>query len=103
MNMTVRFASPLLILGLAVAPAAFAQDSQGQPPQAAGAQQEQGTSWADLDTDGNGTLSKQEADSHPGLASVFTQADADGDGQLTADEYRAFVEKQQSGAADSAP
>jgi hypothetical protein len=91
-------ATSLLALGLAAAPAAFAQDATTGK---AGSTQDTGsqaTSWADLDADGNGSLSKAEAQRHQGLASVFDQADSDADGELTADEYRAFVEKQQGAA-----
>lgn len=101
-----------LVLGMVAAtPLAFAQTTPTgdagttQPPPATGAAGQQpakasatgqGLSWADLDADGNGSLSKQEAQRHAGLANVFAQADADSDAELTADEYRAFVEKQQS-------
>ncbi|MFO7338448.1 MAG: EF-hand domain-containing protein [Lysobacteraceae bacterium] len=101
MTTTYRIATALVALGLA-SPLAFAQDAQGQAapePQAQAAPQEQGTSWAALDTDADGNISKQESQRHPGLASVFDEADGDGDGQLTPEEYRAFVQKQQGGAA----
>ena len=49
--------------------------------------------WADVDTDKDGAISKQEASSNPGLSQVFGQADADTDGKLTAEEYKAFVSK----------
>ncbi|WP_028920312.1 calcium-binding protein [Pseudoxanthomonas suwonensis] len=114
MHSTKRITSGFLILGMmAAAPLAFAQqttptDGQQSPPgsstQDAAAQSQsqssggQGLSWADLDTDGNGNLSKTEAQRHAGLAAVFAEADTNGDNELTADEYRAFVEKQQSNA-----
>lgn len=113
MHSTKRITSGFLILGMmAAAPLAFAQqttptDGQQSPPgstQDAAAQSQsqssggQGLSWADLDTDGNGNLSKTEAQRHAGLAAVFADADTNGDNELTADEYRAFVEKQQSSA-----
>lgn len=113
MHSTKRITSGFLILGMmAAAPLAFAQqttptDGQQSPPgstQDAAAQSQsqssggQGLSWADLDTDGNGNLSKTEAQRHAGLAAVFAEADTNGDSELTADEYRAFVEKQQSNA-----
>ena len=56
-----------------------------------------GQTWASVDTDGNGSISRSEAKVNPGLAQVFDQADADSDGQLTPDEYKAFVQKQASG------
>ena len=55
-------------------------------------------SWADVDTDKDGNLSKAEADGVPALAQVFGQADANADGSLSADEYKAFVAKNQDGA-----
>ena len=55
-------------------------------------------SWADVDADKDGKLSKIEADSVPALAQVFGQADADADGNLTADEYKTFIAKNQEGA-----
>lgn len=117
MNHRKRFGTGFLILGMmAVAPLAFAQatptteqpPTETTPPPAAGAAEQQparstasgqGLSWADLDADGNGNLSKQEAQPHGALSSVFAQVDADGDGELTTDEYRNFIQKQQDGAA----
>ena len=49
--------------------------------------------WAEVDTDKDGAISKQEASSNAGLSQVFDQADADTDGKLTAEEYKAFVSK----------
>ncbi len=57
---------------------------------ATGAQSSQLT-WADVDTDGSGAISKAESSGMAGLSEVFDRADADGDGQLTPDEYRAFA------------
>lgn len=53
--------------------------------------------WADVDTDGNGSISRAESAALPGLAAVFDQADADADGELTADEYRAHAAAQGEG------
>jgi len=57
-----------------------------------------GQTWASIDTDGNGTISKSESQVNAGLAQVFDQADANKDGQLSADEYKAYVAAQQAGA-----
>lgn len=62
-----------------------------QSTQSAGAQGQQG--WADVDTNADGSISKEEAAANPGLSQVFDQADANTDGSLTADEYKAFVSK----------
>ncbi|WP_372016312.1 EF-hand domain-containing protein [Pseudoxanthomonas sp. 10H] len=109
MNTQKRLTTGLLILGMATAPLAFAQQdtsaTRAESPQATGAAEQQpaqstaggqGLSWADLDADGNGTLSKQEAQRHAGLSNVYADADADANGELTADEYRGFVQKRQA-------
>ncbi len=62
-----------------------------QSTDAAATQAKQG--WADVDTNGDGNISKEEAAANPGLSQVFDQADANADGSLTADEYKAFVSK----------
>jgi hypothetical protein len=53
-----------------------------------------GQTWASVDTDADGTISKTESAANAGLAQVFDQADADKDGKLTADEYKAYVAAQ---------
>jgi hypothetical protein len=51
-------------------------------------------SWADVDADKDGNLSKAEAAAVPALGQVFDQADANADGSLSADEYKAYVKTQ---------
>ena len=118
--MTIQNRKPLLAAAALAAflatPLAFAQTASPQPQDqttssdqagAAGASDTsaaQGSSsgkksWSDVDTDKNGSLSKSEASSVPALSQVFDQADADADGALTADEYKAYVAKAQGGAA----
>ncbi len=89
------------------APLAFAQQAQSDAAaeQAAPTAQQaapasaapQKKSWSDVDTDKNGALSKSEASSVPALGQVFDQADSNADGALTADEYKAYVAKAQTG------
>jgi hypothetical protein len=55
--------------------------------------------WAELDVDANGTLSATEAASLNGLAKVFVQADANADGQLSQDEYKAWLSANGKGKA----
>lgn len=62
--------------------------------------QPQQLTWADVDADGNGSISKSESAALPSLAQVFDQADADADGELTTDEYQAFVAANAGGQAD---
>ena len=57
--------------------------------------------WSDLDGDGNGHLSVTEAASMPSLAKVFTEADADADGQLTQDEYKAWLASNKAAGSDT--
>ena len=97
----------LIALSAALAmPVAFAQEADAtaqdpttttQDPTTAPAPtaqpESQPLTWADLDVDGNGTLSKVEAGNVQSLAQVFDDADADKNGELTPDEYKAFVAK----------
>ena len=53
-------------------------------------------SWADVDADKDGNLSKAEAAAVPALGQVFDQADSNADGSLTADEYKAYVKTQEN-------
>ena len=101
-----KHAISLLALAAAVAaPAAFAQTAptadpaaQSQAAPAPTAQPKQVT-WADLDTDKDGNLTKTEVATVPVLTQSFDAADADADGKLTADEYKAHAA--QGAAADS--
>jgi hypothetical protein len=58
----------------------------------------QALTWADVDADGDGRLSRDEAANVPALAQVFDDADADGDGFLTQEEYRAYASQADSTA-----
>ncbi len=76
---------------------AFAQDAaaqaQPQPPDKAAASQDDGHKnwWAELDVDGDGRLSANEAAAMENVAKIFPAADADHDGQLTVEEYKAWL------------
>lgn len=48
-------------------------------------------SWSALDVNNNGSLSSSEAASMDSLAKVFSKADADGNGELTQDEYKTWL------------
>lgn len=50
-----------------------------------------GDQFAMLDTDGSGTLSKEEASASPALVAAWDQLDADADGQLTKEEFSRFA------------
>ncbi|RDZ27217.1 EF-hand domain-containing protein [Lysobacter silvisoli] len=103
------------------APMAFAQEAEQAPPAdqaqsadaaqtsdpaatpatpaapAATAAAPQKKSWNDVDADKNGSLSKAEAEAVPALTQVFDKADSNADGALTAEEYKAYVAKAQTG------
>lgn len=68
---------------------------------AAGEQRQQG--WNDVDTDQDGTISKQESSVNAGLSQIFDQADGDQNGQLTQDEYKSFVSKNYGDAQSQQP
>ena len=57
--------------------------------------------WNDVDTDKDGAISKEESTQLASLAEVFDEADADGDGLLTADEYRTYAARTDEAGADS--
>ncbi len=103
---------PLLALTAALAaPAAFAQSSTGTPsptasptaadqqtapPDAAAApaaSQGKAKTWADVDSDKDGKISKSESASEPAVGQIFDQADSNKDGSLTTDEYKAYIAK----------
>ena len=96
-----RNKNTLAILSLALAsavaaPAAFAasastQDPAAQPTEAIPQAEPAQKTWAELDANGNGSLSASEAAPVESLAKIFAQADKDGDGELTADEYKAWL------------
>ena len=54
--------------------------------------------WAELDADGDGMLSAEEATGIEALGDGFDEADADDDGLLTAEEYRDWHEAHLSDA-----
>ena len=118
--MTIRNRKPLIALivaaGSVLAIPAMAQSAKQQAAAQAGQAADQATdaaaaasaqangggqTWASIDTDGNGTISKTEAQVNAGLAQVFDQADTNKD-ELSADEYKAYVAAQQAGAGGAA-
>ena len=46
--------------------------------------------WAAADTNGDGVVSREEADRNPSLAKIFTRADRDSDGVVRKEELEAF-------------
>jgi hypothetical protein len=89
--LTAALSMPLAFAQEQATSAAEPQEATPTPQTTPEASASQALTWADLDTDGNGTLSRQEATSVQSLAQVFDEADADGDGQLTPEEYRQYV------------
>jgi hypothetical protein len=52
------------------------------------------TTFADLDVNGDGALTVEEASLDATLSMNFNQADKDGDGRLTAEEHEASTAEQ---------
>lgn len=57
--------------------------------------------WADVDGDKDGNISKTEAAAEPAVRQIFDVADSNKDSKLTPDEYKAYVAKA-NGAAKPA-
>lgn len=73
-------------------------DAMSVPSPSAAAAQPKQVTWADLDADKDGELSKAEVTTVPELSQVFDAADGDKNGRLSADEYKAFVAANAGGA-----
>lgn len=104
--LTASLAAPLAFAQSSAPPA---QDQQAPPaadqsatqaPPAASATQSKKT-WADVDGDKDGNISKTEAATEPAVGDIFEKADANKDGSLTPDEYKAFIAKNNGAAKDS--
>ena len=72
------------------------------PPPAAPAPPAAPMSWSALDANGNGTLDAGEAARMESLAKVFPAADADANGELSQDEYKAWLAANGNGKAKPA-
>ncbi|HFC53108.1 MAG TPA: EF-hand domain-containing protein [Gammaproteobacteria bacterium] len=57
-----------------------------------------GLSFTELDTDGDGAISKAEAAGSATLAPLFADADSNGDGKLDKDEFAALVQPTEGSA-----
>lgn len=116
--MTMTHRNALRLFGLTAfaaafaAPALHAQDGTAQkddtPPasaQPAQPAQPAKKSWTELDADRNGNLSREESAAVPALEAVFERADANADGALTGDEYKAYLaaNHQEGRATDKPP
>ena len=75
-------------------PAATAQTTTSNDAAAATPASVSKKSWADVDVDKDGNLSKAEAAAVPSLGQAFDKADSNADGSLTATEYKAYVKAQ---------
>lgn len=107
MKQRIDLRAPLLLaLASACVAPAFAQsadamhDPQAAPPPAAtqpaapppaADAHPKALRWSDLDTDKDGKLSKAEAGPVQSLSDVFDAADANADGALTGEEYKAYL------------
>jgi Ca2+-binding EF-hand superfamily protein len=79
----------VVTLLLAASGTALAADSAAErPPAQAGA----GQYFQRLDTNGDGAISREEAQGHPRIEQAFEAMDADKDGKVTEAEFRAAME-----------
>jgi hypothetical protein len=113
MNNANKLSGLIALVAAAAMPLAFAQTApttddgamQSTSPQStsptttAPTAEPKQVTWADLDTDKDGSLSKAEVATVPALTQVFGAADADADGKLTADEYKAHAAADNAGDA----
>lgn len=99
MNMRTRSLLTMALTTALFAPVALAQsdttsstsDPSETTSEATSAAQSKGTSWAELDSDGDGRISASEASANAGFNSRFAVIDADGDGYATETEYRGYA------------
>ncbi|MGV8943385.1 EF-hand domain-containing protein [Thermomonas sp.] len=107
-NLTRAITAAAALAACMAVPAAFAQEAaktsearagmaqdaqvpQASPPVAGTTAEPAKKSWSDLDVNANGSLSATEAAPIESLAKVFDKADANGDGELTQEEYKAWL------------
>ena len=87
---TKALSTAIAVAGIAAAASVFAQDA---PPPATAAPTAQAT-FAQLDADSDGAISKGEAAASAGLSASFNGLDADGNGSLNSAEYAKFASMQ---------
>jgi Ca2+-binding EF-hand superfamily protein len=84
-----------LISSFAIAQGQTPQPGETAPPPATTPEQPQtGSIFDALDANKDGNIAQAEAEAHPTVAQHFTQADADGDGALSRDEFAAAFKSQ---------
>ena len=102
--------TPVAEEAAAAATTAPANEAASSAPAATGTEPGAATSeaaparktWAELDTNKDGNLSKDEAGAMESLAAVFEKADVDANGSLTGAEYKAYVAATNGGAGKQA-
>ena len=91
--LSAAFAAPMAFAQSTTPTDAAALDAATQPaspaPQSDAAPAKK--TWADLDVDKDGNLTKTEAATIPSLQAVFDQADANADGALSGEEYKTYL------------
>jgi hypothetical protein len=89
--------SSLLLVALSLPVAASAQEQETPPaktqtdaPPASDPAMPSPRAFPELDTDGDGNISKDEAAADPALTQAFGMLDQDADGKLTPAEYQGY-------------
>ena len=91
------FTAAALLSSFAIAQSQTPQPSETAAPPAAppaAAPQQSGSVFDALDANQDGNIAQQEAEAHPTVAENFTQADANGDGALSREEFAAAFKSQ---------
>lgn len=96
----VASATATLAAGLFMALSATAQTAPSSAPGEAPRGLGKLPDFAQLDSDGNGSISKREAQAHPRLKANFNEVDTDKDGSISRAEFGAFEKQMQMPAEE---
>jgi len=94
MTRFLTFTAATLLSSFAIAQSQTPQPSETAPPPAPAPQQQSGSIFDTLDANKDGNLAQAEADAHPTVAQHFKEADANGDGALSREEFAAAFKSQ---------
>jgi hypothetical protein len=83
-----------ILLSLAMASGAALAGETGAREQGMGQEQQQAPSFSELDTNGDGLISEDDAQGHEWVADNFDQGDANADGYINQSEYDSLLGQQ---------
>ena len=94
MTRFLTFTAAALLSSFAIAQDQTPQPGETAPPPASAPQQQSGSIFDTLDANQDGNIAQAEAQAHPTVAQHFTQADTNGDGALSREEFAAAFKSQ---------